>query len=295
MRRALVITNADAGSNDERSVSQAVEVLRSGGIETDVEATADEDELARVLADLDGRELVVAGGDGSLHALMSVLHETGELSDAVVGLIPLGTGNDFARGVGIPLDPSEAATVIVEGGPRPIDLLVDDEHSLVVNAVHAGIGADAGREAQPLKPKLGRLGYAVGALLAGVKAQGHKLRVEADGKVLASGERRVLQVGVGNGVYVGGGTPLTPGADPSDGMVDVVVSFAVAPMERLRYAIRLKRGTHSADDAVLTGRASTVRISGEEFWCNADGELKGPFTQRTWRVLPHACTLIVRR
>lgn len=296
MRRALVITNSDAGSNDDTAVADAVDVLRAASIDVLVEATSSPSELTSVLARRDGRDVVVvAGGDGSLHAVVAALYDQGELGEVVVGLIPLGTGNDFARGVGIALDPVEAAQIVVAGHQQPIDVLIDDGEEVVINAVHAGVGADAGREAQAWKPKLGKLGYVVGALLAGVKTKGHRLRVEADGAVVTPGERRVLQVGIGNGAYVGGGTPLTPTADPGDGKVDVVVSFAVSPLDRLRYAVHLKRGTHAERHDVREFRATSVSVSGPEFWCNADGELIGPYTARRWRVLPAALSMAVPR
>lgn len=288
-----MITNADAGTNDEQSVEQALDVLRDAGIEVTVAATSSPEELSSVLEADDGREIVVAGGDGSLHAVIDSLYAGGRLGDVVIGLIPLGTGNDFARGLGLPLDPAEAASVIAAGETKALDLLVDEDGGIVVNAVHVGVGADAGREAETLKPKLGKIGYAVGALLAGIKTSGHHLRVVADDAVLAGGRQRVLQVGIGNGAYVGGGTPLTPGADPGDAKVDVVVSFSVSRWSRLLYAVRLNRGTHGERDDVHTTHASTVRVTGGGFWCNADGELDGPFTSKTWRVDARAVTMFV--
>lgn len=285
MRRALLITNADAGSNDQESMDAAVDRLRAADVEVDVAATSGPEDLDRVLAD-DPAEVVVAGGDGSLHAVVDALHRRSALESTTLALIPLGTGNDFARGAGIPLDPAEAAGLAAVGDPRRVDLLVDDEAGIVINAVHAGVGADAGREAAPWKARLGKLGYVVGAVLAGVKTSGHRLRVVADGSVVADGRRHVLQVGIGNGAFVGGGTPLAPGAAPDDGRVDVVLSYAVSPLARLQYAVRLGRGTHHRRDDVVTLRAREVEISGEPFWCNADGELKGPYGRRTWHVRP---------
>src|SRR5690349_11501019 len=116
----LVIANADAGSVD--ALDGALEGLRALGAE--VVTTASPAELDDVVAR--DRHLVVAGGDGSLHAVVAALHRCGRLSDTTVTLLPLGTGNDFARGAGIPLDPLEAAALARDGVKTPIDLVVDD-------------------------------------------------------------------------------------------------------------------------------------------------------------------------
>lgn len=290
VERLLVITNSEAGSNDDTALGQALRILKRH-FDVEVAATAGADELKAVLSRRGGRDVVVAGGDGSLHAVVNVLQSTGELDELAIGLIPLGTGNDFARGMGIPLDPADAADVLITGRRRRIDLMVDDEQTAVVNAVHAGIGAEAGRAATPWK-KLGKLGYVVGALLAGLTTPGSRLRVVADNKVLADGSRRVLQVGVGNGSCIGGGVALTPDADPTDGLADVLVSFSVGPLTRLLYGVHLRRGTQEERHDVEVTRASSVTLTGEEFWCNADGELSGPFTGRTWTVRRSAVTMI---
>jgi diacylglycerol kinase (ATP) len=120
----LVITNADAGSSDEDAVGRAGAVLRRHG-DVEVCATADQGQLDGVLHRRGGRRVVVAGGDGSLHAVVAALHRRQELSETVIGLLPLGTGNDFARGSDIPLEPEEAAELIATAEPRPVDLLVD--------------------------------------------------------------------------------------------------------------------------------------------------------------------------
>ncbi|MGI8994501.1 MAG: diacylglycerol/lipid kinase family protein, partial [Nocardioidaceae bacterium] len=155
--RMLLITNGDAGANDRESVDLALAVLRQAR-EVEVVETTSLDELDGVLQKRDGRVVVVAGGDGSLHAVVAALYRRGELDQPTIGLIPLGTGNDFARSVQIPLDSARAARVIAGGRMDQIDILVDDEGGVVVNAVHAGAGADAAREAKRWKKRLGKLG-----------------------------------------------------------------------------------------------------------------------------------------
>jgi diacylglycerol kinase (ATP) len=83
--------------------------------------------------------------------LLKHLWRRGEAATTPVGLVPLGTGNDFARGVGIPLDHIEAARLVRTGRPRPVDLIVDDSGGVVVNAVHVGAGAGAAVKARPLE------------------------------------------------------------------------------------------------------------------------------------------------
>jgi diacylglycerol kinase family enzyme len=112
--------------------------------------------------------------------------------------------------------------------------------------------------------------------------------VAVDGRAIADGRRRVLMAGVGNGSTIGGGTPLAPDARPDDGQADVVVSFATGPLQRLAYGVLLRLGRHARHEAVRTARGSRVRISCPPLRVNADGELIGPVTDRTWTVEPGA-------
>ena len=286
----LLITNTDAGSTDADALGRAVAVLRRS---TDVEVcrTSNPGELDGVLHRRGGRRLVVAGGDGTLHAVVAALHRRAELKDAVLSLIPLGTGNDFARGADIPLDPEDAARLVVDGEVRRLDLLVDCVGEVVVNNVHVGVGAQASRKAHKWKGRLGRAGYAVGAALASVKPPFVRLRVEVDGDLVADFDRPILQVAVGNGPTVGGGTELAPEADAEDGKVDLMVSFAVGPLSRFGYVAGLRRGDHHERDDVLYLRGSQVSVSGQSFYCSADGEVYGPERRRTWRVEPGAFSM----
>ena len=287
MEPLLLIANADAGSTDAEPLEEALAVLRRNA-DVEVTRTSDQGELDGVLHRRGGRRVVVAGGDGSLHAVVAALHRRNELSDAVVGLLPLGTGNDFARGNGIPLDPAEAAEVIVSGEVQPVDVIVDCVGEIVVNNVHVGVGAEASRKAHTWKKRLGRAGYVIGALHASVNPPFYRFRVEVDGEVVADVDRHIAQVAVGNGTTVGGGTDLTPHAHTGDGKLAVMVSFAVGPIARFGYVAKLRTGRHPERDDVLYVRGSSVSVTGQAFWCSADGELYGPERRRTWRIEPAA-------
>lgn len=286
----LLITNADAGAGSAEPIERALAVLREAA-DVEVCETANQGELDGVLHRRGGRRLVVAGGDGSLHAVVAALHRRQELAGTVLGLIPLGTGNDFARGAGIPLDPEEAALLVLKGDVRPVDLIVDCAGEIVVNNVHVGVGAEASRKAHKWKKRLGRVGYLVGAVLASANPPFIRLRIEVDGRVVADLDHPVLQVSVGNGSHIGGGTEITPGADPESGNLVVMVSFAVGPIARFGYALGLRKGEHHRRDDVLYVRGSTVSISGQSFYCSADGELYGPERNHTWRIEQRAFSM----
>jgi YegS/Rv2252/BmrU family lipid kinase len=285
----LVITNAAAGSADRAAVDAAIDVLRQGA-DVRVISTSTPDDCQEAVRERAGRRVVVCGGDGSVHVVASALQKADDLADPV-GVIPLGTGNDLARTVGIPLDPAEAARVVLTGSPCELDLLVDDTDDVVVNAAHLGVGAAAAVAVTRLKPRLGKLAYVVGGIVAGIREQGWRGRVEVDGETLVDGQR-LLQVAIGLGRSVGGGSPLMPEAVLRDGLADVVVSTAVGPIARLRYGLRMRRGEHLDRPDVVAVRGRRVVVSGEPFSYNADGEVHGPVQRREWTIDPAGWRLI---
>jgi diacylglycerol kinase (ATP) len=282
----LVVTNELAGRTEVEAVGQVATEL---GGETNVEVATchQESDLDALLDRRAGRTVVVVGGDGSLHTLLKHLWRRGEAADCTVGLVPLGTGNDFARGVGIPLDHREAARLIRTGQPRPVDLIVDDTDGVVVNAVHVGAGAEAAMRARPLKRRLRTAAFPLGAVAAGFTVQGWRLRVEVDGRLVTSGRRKVLMAGLSNAPTIAGGSAeLGPGADPTDGQAEVIVSFATGWFARVGYSLALRRGRHPERSDVIHVSGANVTISGSPFHLNADGELSGPVRRREWRVVP---------
>lgn len=292
MRRILVIANAQAGGGDD-DTTDTVEQVLSAAADVTVVRPGDPSELTAAIADRDGREVAVLGGDGSLHLVVQTLYDRGELDTTPLGLVPLGTGNDFARTMDLPLDPGDAAQVIAAGRLRRLDIMVDADGGVVVNAVHVGVGAEAGKESKDLKPRLGKLAYAAGAAVAGARTQGWRLGVAVDGRVVNDRRTRVLMVGVGNGVTVGGGTKLAPDARPDDGLVDVVVSRSLGPAARVAYAAQMAVGRHVNRDDVVAVRGREVRIAGDRVPVNTDGELGDAITHQSWRVVPGAWQLYV--
>lgn len=300
--RLLVVVNAAAGSVEDGPVEAALDVLRSGA-DVEVAATASTSDLDDVVAGLDGRWPVVVGGDGSLHAVVGALHRAGRIADAPVGLIACGTGNDLARTLGVPLDPEEGARALLAGVPRRMDLVREQSGLVVVNAVHAGVGASAGSRAEKIKDLVGALAYPVGAALAGATETGWSLRVEVDGVVVGSaehgwaadGDTPLLMMGICNGRSVGGGAPLAPGARPDDGLVDVMVSAATGPAERIAFAAALRDGEHVDRDDVVVVRGREVVVTGEPVDIDADGEVHEDCPAQRWLLDAAAWSVIVPR
>jgi diacylglycerol kinase family enzyme len=303
-RQAVLVVNAHS-RRGRALFRDAVVKLKAAGIELLARhAVRDPERLIPTMQEAvrSGAPMViVGGGDGSLSCTVDEVVER----DCVFALLPLGTANSFARTLGIPLDASAAAEVILDGAVEPMDLVVDEVGQVVVNSVHVGAGAQASRNARVWKERLGaigvgrlnlgKLGYPIGAALTAWRPPVLRLRIEVDGRVVNDLDQPVLMVAIGNGASVGGGTELTPEADPGDGAVDVMVSRAVGRIARLRYAARLGLATHHRAGDVVYLRGRTVSIRGERFHCSADGEVYGPERHRTWRVEPAAYSMVLPR
>lgn len=296
--RVLVLANPLAGGVD--TAEQALHLLqeRSDAVVVHPESDA---QLGQALGAADGRRIVVVGGDGTVHAVAQALHDLGLLRDVgPIALVPAGTGNDLARTLGLPLDDVETAVALALGSSgRDVELLLDDAGGVVVNAVHVGIGAEAGALAARAKERLGKVGlgrvaYPAGAIVAGVGHGSGRLRVSVDGEVLHEGP--TLLVAAGIATSVGGGVPLSPDADPFDGVIDVTVSTATGAVTRLGYAASLRAGTHVDRDDTVTaqGRELLVEsLDGETFRANADGEVSDDLRTRRWTIVPRAWHLVV--
>ncbi len=280
MTSLLVLANDSAGSSDK--LDEAVRLLERDA-SVDVATISSDDDLDRAIDGLEGRVAVIAGGDGTVHRVVERLHQRGELGAVELALIPLGTGNDFARGVGVPLRVADAVALVLGGSSTRLDLVVDDAGGVVVNNVHLGVGAEASRAGARWKKRIGRLGYGLGLVQASFH-RSFRLDVEIDGELVADADRPVLEVSVGNGSTVGGGLPLNPGADPADGQLDVVVAFAAGPIRRIGYGLDLLRAAHPRRRDVLRRTVDVLRVSGEPFHLSADGEIGGPERSREWRV-----------
>lgn len=292
--RWLLVQRADADPEDRDRVDSLCDLLGDRGRLVRTEAPEELDELVGGLGDDEG--LVVCGGDGSMHVAANRIDRLGRTEDTTIALFPAGTGNDLAHSLALPWEPDDMATLLRDGHVRPLDLLEVGEEAVAVNALHAGIGVDAAERSAGLPEGLGALAYPLGALLAGVAAQGFDGDVVVDGEpVRALPDEALLMVLVSNGGTIGGGHAMAPDANPHDGRLEVLVCQATGVAARAAFGIAVARGTHLDRDDVAHASGTEVRVRGRDLSWNVDGELwtDRPLDDVTIRVRPRALPFVV--
>lgn len=211
---------------DERKIEYAV--YKSGGIH-------DAEYIARDLTTKRETDLIVLGGDGTLN---EVLNGIVDPSKCNLGLIPSGTGNDFAERMGIPLDAEKAILRIIEGEAKPIDY-IDVSGTRSMNVAGLGIDVDVLERCQRGKMK-GKLKYLISLIQSLFTFKGYNVHIEAEG---VSEDRKVLICAVCNGAQFGGGIKICPTADPADGKLDVVtVDFINGKLAIVKAFLELMKG-----------------------------------------------------
>jgi diacylglycerol kinase family enzyme len=279
MRLALLANDASGAGE----ASSAAAALRAAGAEVAVHdaraVCAPDGDTAAVVAARPER-IVVAGGDGSVGGAAELAATLG----VPLAVVPAGTANDFARALGLPLDTGEAAALAArdEVRLRSVDLArataagaTDDGGSPgrpFLNAASAGLSVAAARRAHALKPRLGAVAYAVGALRAGLTAHPVAITVVVDGERRFAGDAWQVIV-AGTGAF-GGGSELDV-ADPADRRLDVAVLAAGPRLALVRRAWGMRAGGLAGQDGVLHARGRRVEVRGPEAF-NVDGEV--------WRV-----------
>ncbi|HWH33735.1 MAG TPA: diacylglycerol kinase family protein [Acidimicrobiales bacterium] len=239
--------------------------------------------------------VVAAGGDGTVHEVVNGLLTHGSASppDTVpaLGLVPAGSGCDYARTFGVPPGVDGAVAHLAGAGPRPVD--VGEVHCegaagphvrRFVNIAEVGIGADVAERAARLPRALGPGRYALALALTLPGQRPVAAEVEIDGDVVP-GPLANLVVALGR--YFGGGMHIAPGADPSRGHFEVQVQSG-SKLDYARALPRVFRGTHLPHPRVHEARARSVTVTCDPpARLEADGEVLGT-TPARFTLLPRA-------
>ncbi|CAN8286169.1 unnamed protein product [Cochlearia groenlandica] len=256
----------------------------------------------------DGADAVIAvGGDGTLHEVVNGFFWEGKpVSNlnseanhtAALGLIPLGTGSDFARTFGWKTEPREAVERIAKGIQTPVDVGVIGQKGrdlhYFINVADVHLSAKAGFYASKYK-KFGNLCYVIGALQAFMGHQNRDMRIRVNG-----GEwemyPQVTALCVGNAKYFGGGMKITPNAVPGNGNLEVVVLQDFKWYDFVMKLHKLYNGTHLSVNNVSSTSVQSIEVEeisdSGSIYVQSDGEHLG-FLPSKFHVLPASINMII--
>ncbi|PSC04010.1 lipid kinase [Alsobacter soli] len=283
--RALVLVNPNSrrGAGSAEAVAKR---LSGAGLAHSVETFSSPEEVSsdivRRAAEVD--RVIICGGDGSVNAAGPGLLETG----LPFGIVPLGTGNDLARTLGLPEDLDAAVDVIVAGKMRRIDVGLVNGRPFF-NVASLGISTELARTLTPdIKRRWGRFGYALAAMKVLANARPFTATIVDKGEPIRV---KTFQIAVGNGRYYGGGMAVSEQAAIDDEHLDLY-SLELSGVWKFALMIRAFRtGSHGAWEEVRTVRGLEFDISTRKPRpVNCDGEICA-HTPAHFKVLPKALTV----
>ena len=275
MRRARIIYNPTAGREAFRKhIAEVLEQLEIAGYETSCHSTTcegDATEAARKAVESGFDLIISAGGDGTLNEVIAGVSPFENRPK--IGLIPMGTTNDFARALRIPRDIDEALEIIIHGETVPVDVgLMNDRH--FINIAGGGRLTELTYDV-PSKTKtmLGQLAYYLKGIEMLPSIHSSHVRIEYDGEVFDD-EAMLFLVGLTNSV--GGFEKLAPGSSLNDGKFTLLILKKCNIAEFIRIISLALRGDHLDDPLVISSKAEKIIVtSSEKVLLNLDGEYGG--------------------
>lgn len=285
MPDAIVLANRAAGRGFKRRRLEQVErMCAAAGVELLRTATPDETRQRAAEAAARGvRRVIAAGGDGTAHYVLNGLAGT----EAALGVIPVGSGNDIARALGVPRNVQAATRLAFQAPIRRVDL-GRVCGSVFLSVASVGMAALANRIANRVRLH-NTVIYVYALLRALVQYRVASVRVETDDLEF---QGPFMLAAVGNGPSVGGGMRVAPGALLDDARLDVIVAKRMSRLRLLRCFPTVFLGTHLRFPEVLFARGTRVLIDADRpLDIFADGELVGQ-TPAEFEVLPAAVNVV---
>ena len=268
---SFLVNPASGGGAAPAAVVPVARILRDAGCTVDVTYSPGPDACRGLVAEAAARgDVVVAvGGDGMVASLAGAVVE----ADAVLGIVPSGRGNDFARQLGVGGSPEEVAATLLKAEPRRVDV-IDVDGRTVVGSVYAGVDSLASEIVDRAHRLPRSVQYPYAAVRSLVEYKPVTYEVVVDGEEHAF---HAFTVVVANSGYYGSGMHIAPGAVLDDGVLDVVVIQAASKLQLIRSMPKLYDGTHVDLDevVVLRGREVTVRTT-SAVQAYGDGERLAP-------------------
>ena len=285
-----IIANPTAGRGDgQEYLKQIKELAQKGGTGHEILVTrypGHASKLARSAAEAGSQLIIVLGGDGTISEVVNgvVGHRLS------LGVVSVGTGNDFARTLRLPLrNPQQAWNVIQGGGTRRLDLGECDGRYFI-SSFGVGFPVDAIRATGRIRFLKGSAAFLLGVVRALWQLQSVPIRIEFDDSSI---EKNCALVLVQNTPYLGGGLCVAPRASVDDGFLDVVVVETLGRLRVLANLPRVYRGRHENHPKFSAFKAKKVIISSpEKLRTMCDGDLRGCTPSRI-TVHPGALKVIV--
>ena len=271
----VVINPISGGGHGARIGAQVTEQLRrSGNLGTVISADSAEETLSqtRRVVSQGSQGVLAVGGDGLVHLVIQALAQTG----VGLGVIPAGTGNDFARALGLPLNsPERIVERVLSTPPQPVDLGLAHQHFFGA-ILSTGFDSMVNERANAMRWPRGPIRYnlAIARELPVFKPRAYSFTI--DGETFST---EAMLVAVANGASYGGGMKICPQAQINDGWLDVLILKPLSKIEFLRVFPKVYAGTHVTHPAVVIRRARSVEIEADAI-AYADGEREGPLPIR---------------
>lgn len=294
----FLVNPSSGGGAAPEAVVPVARLLREGGATVDVTYSPGPHAMVELVEQAVGRGDVVVsvGGDGMLSSLAGLVSER----DGVLGVLPAGRGNDFARMLGLPEDAEGQARLLLEGAVRRVDLIAVTglgPRRVVAGSVYAGVDARATEIVDRATWLPRRLQYPYAALRSLATYQAGRYVVAVDG---IEHTYTAATVVVANSGYYGSGMKIAPAASVEDGRLDVVVIEAASRVALMRSLPKVYDGSHVAlpEVSVLTGTTVELRgTSRSAIPVGGDGEPLGPLPSldaapATVEVLPGALAVL---
>ena len=275
MKRARIIYNPTSGREVfKKHLAEVLLILESAGYETSCHATTeagDATSAARIAVERKYDLVIVAGGDGTINEVVNGIAE--QPYRPKLGIIPVGTTNDFARALHIPRDIEEAARIIAQGDTIPVDIgRINDRY--FINIAGGGRITELTYEVpSKLKTMIGQLAYYLKGIEMLPSIRSSNVCIEYDGKIF-EGEVMLFLVGLTNSV--GGFEKLSPDSSINDGLFTLLIVKKANLADFIRIASLAVRGEHVNDPSVLYTKANHIKVhSNEKVQLNLDGEFGG--------------------
>ena len=283
----LLVNPASGGGSAAEAAVPVARLLRDAGARVEVTHSTGPAACARLARESAARgDVVVAvGGDGMLASLADAMVS----SQGVLGIVPSGRGNDFARMLELPDHPEEVARMLLDGTPTTVDA-IDAGGQVVLGSVYAGVDSLASEIVDRSRRLPRSVQYPYAAVRSVLSFTPTRFTVEVDGEVIDEEAYTV----VANSGYYGAGMHIAPAASVTDGVLDVIVIRAASKLKLIRSMPKLYDGSHVDLDDVLVHRGTEVRVRAQRsITAYGDGERLAPLPL-TASVRPNALHVLTR-